>query len=100
MTFWDSITKNWKTSLTGIVTFLLSVPGIVSALQSWANHQPVDWRNVVMSIALAVGGSGLLAAKDSTTHSTIAQVQTATAIETVEAVKAEVKDAAAVPPKP
>jgi hypothetical protein len=79
MTFWESVTKNWKTTATGIITFLLGVPEIVTALHQWAAHQSVDWRNVAVSAAMAIGGLGLVAAKDSTTHSTVAEVQVSTA---------------------
>jgi NADH:ubiquinone oxidoreductase subunit 4 (subunit M) len=78
MDWMKSLTVNWKTNLAGIVTFLLSVPAFVSALSAWAAHQPVDWRSVIVSVALTAGGVGLISAKDSTTHSTIAQVQAST----------------------
>lgn len=68
--------QNWKTTGAAILTFLLSIPSVVSALTAWANHQPTDWRMAVVGI---VTGLGLLAAKDSTTHSTVNQVETATA---------------------
>ena len=50
---WQTISKNWKTSLAGaasfsmgILTFLLSVPAFMAAAQEWSAHQPVDWRGV------------------------------------------------------
>lgn len=66
---------NWKTTLAGLLTFLTSVPGFVGALQAWVAHQPVDWRQVMFSVALAVAGVGLHSAKDSSTHSTVEQVE-------------------------
>ncbi len=75
---WASITKNWKTSLGGIVAFLFSVPAFVSALQAWAAGKPVDWKSVLVSLAMTAAGSGLLLAKDSTTHSTEREVFAAT----------------------
>jgi hypothetical protein len=75
---WKAILANWKTTLAGIVTFLLSVPAFVAAIQAWGNHQPVDWRSVLVAVAIAAGGAGLMVAKDSSTHSTIAEVQKAT----------------------
>jgi hypothetical protein len=70
---------NWKTTLAGIAAFLSGVPGFVNALTAWGNHQAVNWREVLVSVALAAIGAGLAAAKDGTTHSTTAQVETATA---------------------
>ena len=72
---WKWLTENWKTTLSGLLVFLLSIPTFVQAMQAWAAHQPVDWRSVLISIVMAVG---LIAAKDSTTHSTAAQVETST----------------------
>ena len=69
---------NWKTTLAGVATFLTSVPGFVAAIQAWAAHQPVDWRQVLISVALAATGAGLGAAKDGSTHSTTAQVTAST----------------------
>lgn len=69
---------NWKTTLSGLASLLLTVPQFVSAITAWANHQAVDWRPVLISVAMAVLGTGLVAAKDGTTHSTIAQVEKAT----------------------
>lgn len=66
---------NWKTNLAAIVAFLTSVPQFVMAITAWSHHQPADWRGAVLSIVVA---GGLAAAKDSTTHSTVAQVEQAT----------------------
>ena len=75
---WSYITKNWKTTLAGLVTFLMSVPAFVGAIQSVIAHQPVDWRSVALAVALAAGGGGLVAAKDASNHSTQAEVLGAT----------------------
>jgi hypothetical protein len=71
---WQSLTKNWKTTVAGILTFLMGVPSFVTALQAWGAHQAVDWRSVAVSVALTAGGAGLVAAKDATTHSTPTEV--------------------------
>jgi hypothetical protein len=69
---------NWKTTLAGIAAFLTSVPPFVSAITAWSNHQAVDWRQTLVSVALAAIGGGLVAAKDATTHSTSVEVEAAT----------------------
>ena len=69
---------NWKTTLAGVATFLTGVPGFIAAAQAWAAHQPVDWRQVLISVALTAAGAGLGAAKDGSTHSTEAQITTST----------------------
>jgi uncharacterized membrane protein YfcA len=73
----QTVLKNWKTSLGGLVTLLLGVPTFVSAIQAWGNHQPVDWRSVLVSTTLSIVGVSFLAAKDATTHSTSAEIQQA-----------------------
>lgn len=74
----DWLTKNWKTTLAGVATFLAGVPGFVAALEAWSHHQAVDWRQVIVSIALSAAGAGLASAKDSTTHSTADEVKNST----------------------
>lgn len=73
---------NWKTNLTaaitGVLTLLMGIPTFISAITAWSAHQQVDWRSVLVSTALAVITAGLAAAKDSTTHSTVTQVEAAT----------------------
>lgn len=78
--------KNWKTTITGLITLVLSVPTFISALTAWGNHQPVDWRSVLITTALAVVGTGLVSAKDGTTHSTASEVQVATTVAKIEGV--------------
>ena len=72
--FINAALKSLTTTIPGILTFLLGIPGVLSALQAWANHQPVNWRDVVISIALSLSGVGLVAAKAGTTHSTPEEV--------------------------
>jgi len=78
--------KNWKTTVTGLITLVLSVPTFISALTAWGNHQPVDWRSVLITTALAVVGTGLVSAKDGTTHSTASEVQVATVVAKTEGI--------------
>ena len=89
---------NWKTTFTGLVTWLMAVPSFYTAMMALYNHQAVDWRQVGIGVALAAGGSGLVAAKDGTTHSTAAEVK----VSTIEnpAVQAKAAAEPAVPPKP
>lgn len=82
-----------KTTLAGYVTFLLALPSFVQALIDWSKHQPVDWRFVLVSSALAVTSWGLTKAKDSSSHSTQDQIDAATA---AAAAKGQVKVADAV----
>ena len=67
---------NWKTNLAAILSFLLSVPQFVTAIQSYIKHEPADWRGAIAALVVALG---LLASKDSTTHSTVDQVAKSTA---------------------
>jgi hypothetical protein len=69
---------SWRTTLAGIAAFLSGVPGFITALSSWAAHQPVNWREVGVSAALAALGAGLANAKDAQVHSTLLQVETST----------------------
>lgn len=71
---WKTQLANWKTTLSAIITFLLSIPILVSALEKVANHQPVDWLNVAILGGMWATSHGLLEAKDGTTHSTPEQV--------------------------
>jgi hypothetical protein len=66
---------NWKTNLSAAVVFVLSVPAIVTAFTDWAHHQPADWRGAFAGLVISIG---LAVAKDSSTHSTVAQVEAAT----------------------
>lgn len=74
----STLLTNWKTTLTGVIALLLNVPVFVSAIYAWGKHQPVDWRSVLVTTTLTVVGAGLVAAKDSTTHSTIPQIEAST----------------------
>ena len=70
--------QNWKSTLAGVAAFLSGVPGFVTALTAWAHHDPVDWRQVGVSVALTFIGGGLASAKDNDVHSTTAQIVTST----------------------
>jgi len=70
---WTAITKNWRTTLTGVAGTLLNVPVFVSAIEAYAKHQPVDWRYTLITTTIAVISIGLVAAKDGATQSTTAQ---------------------------
>jgi hypothetical protein len=74
---WKIKTANIKTTLSGIVGYLLAFPVFLNALYDWAAHKPVDWRFVIVSCAVAAVSHGLVNAKDDTTHSTQAQVTAA-----------------------
>lgn len=94
---------NWKTNLfsllTGLATLLLGIPTFITAIQAWGNHQPVDWRSVLVTTALALVTAGLASAKDASNQSTPAQVQAAGAVvaaqtpDQVDAAKAQLKAA-------
>jgi hypothetical protein len=75
---WAAIVKNWKTSISGAVLWLLSIDPIYSAIQDYAQGKPVNWKNVLLTAILWAAGHGLIQAKDSTTHSTYAEMQAAT----------------------
>lgn len=72
---WTYITKNWKTNLAALAMFAYSVPQFVAAVAAWQAGQKPDWRAAVIGL---IAAAGLLAAKDGTNHSTIAQVQAST----------------------
>lgn len=64
---------NWKTNLSGVAAIMSAVADIIHSLSAGA---PVNWSADVPAI---IAGVGLLFAKDSSTSSTQAQVNTATA---------------------
>jgi hypothetical protein len=64
--------KNWKTSSAGVAAICSALADIAHSLSAGT---PVNWN---VDIPAIFGGIGLIAAKDSTTHSTVAQVETAT----------------------
>ena len=55
-------------AISGLLSLLLGVPIFVTAVQAWANHQAVDWRNVLVSTAFIVISAGLAAAKQQNVH--------------------------------
>ena len=69
--------KNWHTTLWGALIFLGSVPGFYDALRLWAEHKPVNWREVGLSIFMAMVAAGFGSTKDATVHSTPAEVSQA-----------------------
>jgi hypothetical protein len=75
---WTLILKNWRTSLGGIAGFLFSVPIFVGAIQDWAAGRPVNWKYVLVSLAITAFSGSLLNAKDAQTHSTEREVFAAT----------------------
>lgn len=72
---WNFVKANWKTNLAALCAFAFSVPQFVTAITAWQSGQHADWRGAVISLILA---GGLAVAKDSTTHSTVDQVNAAT----------------------
>ena len=83
---------NWKTTISGVAAILLTAIGPVldhyHPLVGWS------WTTVCTSIAVAIGGAGLVAAKDSTTHSTPLQVAASGAAVTGQANAPELAKAA------
>jgi len=65
--------KNWKTTISGVLTIVVTLATAGLAL---LHGQPV---NATVLIAGITSGVGLIAAKDASTHSTVAQVEAATA---------------------
>jgi hypothetical protein len=65
---------NWKTNAAAGIVFVLSCPVFVAALSSWAHHQRADWRGALVGIVIALG---LAAAKDSSTHATTTEGESA-----------------------
>jgi hypothetical protein len=71
---WAAIVKNWKTSISGAVLWLLSIAPLYSAIEDYAQGKPVNWKNVLLTAILWAAGHGLIQAKDSATHSTSAEI--------------------------
>jgi hypothetical protein len=63
---------NWKTTLAGVAAILTALGDIVHSLSTGT---PVNYN---VDIPAIIGGIGLIAAKDSSTSSTQAQVDAAT----------------------
>jgi uncharacterized membrane protein YfcA len=72
---WTWFTTNWKSNLIATIAIVYSASQFTTAVIAWENHQPADWRAAVISLIVAAAG---YVAKDSTTHSTEAQVVKAT----------------------
>lgn len=64
--------QNWKTTSAGIAAILTAGGDIIHSISTGT---PVNWN---VDIPAIIGGIGLIAAKDATTHSTITEVQAAT----------------------
>ena len=92
---WKLMLQNWKSTAVGIVVFILGIQGVLSALISWANNQPVNWKMVVVDVALAVAGVGHSLTKDADVHSTTAQVQASTQAQVADVAVAKAEE----PPK-
>jgi hypothetical protein len=73
-----TILQNLKTAIPGILSFLLSIPIFVSAIQSWAQGQPVNWKLVLVGVICALNGAGNIFSKANTTHSTVSEVEAST----------------------
>lgn len=72
---------NWKTTLFGAGAIILGLLGPV--LNHYIPVVGLDWVTVCSALASLAAGGGLLAAKDSSTHSTDAQVAKATVAEAI-----------------
>lgn len=66
---------NWRTNTAAAIVFVLSCPAFLDAFTRWAHHQPAHWREALAGLAMSIG---LALAKDSSTHSTAAEVTAAT----------------------
>lgn len=72
---WTWFVANWKSNVIATVSIVYSATQFVTAIEAWENHQPANWRTALVSLLVAAVG---YVAKDSSTHSTQAQVQNAT----------------------
>ena len=84
---WESIKRNWKTSLAGVLAFLFSCPTFISAFEGWSKHQAIDWRGLLFGLAMFAVSTGLIAAKDGSNHSTLPEIRAATLKAETEKVK-------------
>lgn len=75
---WKDIVKNWKTSISGVILWLLSISPIYSAIEDYAQGKPINWRNVLLMGILWAAGHGLLQAKANDVHSTVPEVEAST----------------------
>ena len=66
---------NLKSNLIATGAIIYSAQAFTSAVVAWENGQPANWRSAIVSLFVAALG---YVAKDSTTHSTAAQVQVST----------------------
>ena len=63
---------NWKTTAFGLAVIIITAIGPV--LDHYFPLVGLSWTAIATSIAALFGGAGLISAKDSTTHSSPAQV--------------------------
>jgi hypothetical protein len=75
--------KNWKTNLFGVLAILFTFAGPV--LEAYFPIRGLNWVALMTALAGLAGGTGLLVARDYNVHSTITQVDAATATATPEA---------------
>ena len=80
-----AILQNLKVAIPGIISFLLSIPIFVSAIQAWATGQPVNWKLVLIAVVAALNGAGNVFSKAGTSHSTVSEVEASTTKAVVEA---------------
>jgi len=76
---WNSILTNWRTSAAGLIAFLFTVPSFLAAIKAWAAGSSANWKDVLVNVAIAAVGAGLVAAKDGATHSTQTEIAQSTA---------------------
>jgi uncharacterized membrane protein YfcA len=72
---WTWFITNWKSNVLAVIAIVYSATQFTQAIGAWENHQPANWREAVISLIVAAIG---FVAKDASTHSTQAQVTTAT----------------------
>ena len=70
---------SWRSTLFGVIGFLFSLPLFIQAITDWSAHRPVDWRQVLVALAISAVSTGLGVTKDAAVHSTFAQVEAAQA---------------------
>ena len=69
--------QSWKTTGTGVLVIILTAFGPV--LDHYHPIVGLSWTGTMTSIAVAIGGLGLMAAKDASVNSTTAQAAAAQA---------------------
>ena len=72
---WAWFKENWKSNLIATVAIIYSAQQFTAGVAAWENHQSTNWRAAWLSLLVAAVG---YVVKDSSTHSTSAQVTQAT----------------------